>query len=47
MLKPMSNEPLTLHYTEDAKVVYQAIGKAAGINVLFDPDYTPSASRWT
>jgi len=40
VLKPMSNEPLTLHYTEDAKVVYQAIGKAAGINVLFDPDYT-------
>jgi general secretion pathway protein D len=38
-LKPMSNEPLTLHMTEDAKVVYQAIGKAAGINVLFDPDY--------
>ena len=40
MLKPISNDPLTLHYTEDAKVVYQAIGKAAGINVLFDPDYT-------
>ena len=39
-LKPISNEPLTLHYTEDSKVVYQAIGKAAGINVLFDPDYT-------
>jgi general secretion pathway protein D len=39
-LKPLSNEPLTLHYAEDAKVVYQAIGKAAGINVLFDPDYT-------
>ena len=38
-LKPLSNEPLTLHMTEDAKVVYQAIGKAAGINVLFDPDY--------
>jgi general secretion pathway protein D len=38
-LKPVSNEPLTLHYTEDAKVVYQAVGKAAGINVLFDPDY--------
>ena len=38
-LKPVSNEPLTLHYTEDAKTVYQAIGKAAGINVLFDPDY--------
>jgi len=38
-LKPLLNEPLTLHYSEDAKVVYQAIGKAAGINVLFDPDY--------
>jgi len=39
-LRPVSNEPLTLHMTEDAKVIYQAIGKAAGINVLFDPDYT-------
>ncbi len=39
-LKPLSNEPLTLHMVEDAKVVYQAVGKAAGINVLFDPDYT-------
>ena len=36
----ISNEPLTLHMIEDSKVVYQAIGKAAGINVLFDPDYT-------
>src|SRR6201996_157101 len=39
-LKPISNEPLTLHMTEDAKVVYSTIGKAAGINVLFDPEYT-------
>ncbi len=39
VLKPISNEPLTLHMTEDAKVVYQAVAKAAGINVLFDPDY--------
>jgi general secretion pathway protein D len=38
-LKPISNEPLTLHYSGDTKDVYQAIGKAAGINVLFDPDY--------
>ena len=38
-LKPVSNEPLTLHMTEDAKVVYEAVGKAAGVNVLFDPDY--------
>ena len=26
--------------TEDSKVVYQTVGKAAGINVLFDPEYT-------
>jgi general secretion pathway protein D len=40
LLRPVSNEPLTLHMTEDAKVIYQAIGKAAGVNVLFDPDYS-------
>jgi general secretion pathway protein D len=39
-LKPVSNEPLTLHMQEDAKVVYQAVGKAAGVNVLFDPDFS-------
>lgn len=39
-LKPISNEPLTLHMTEDSKVIYETVGKAAGINVLFDPDYT-------
>ncbi|MGA2808567.1 MAG: cohesin domain-containing protein, partial [Terracidiphilus sp.] len=40
ILRPVSNEPVTLHMAEDAKVVYQAVGKAAGINILFDPDYT-------
>ncbi|HEX4008334.1 MAG TPA: cohesin domain-containing protein [Acidobacteriaceae bacterium] len=39
-LKPLSNEPLTLHMAEDSKIVYQAVGKAAGVNVLFDPEYT-------
>jgi general secretion pathway protein D len=40
-LKPTSNEPITVHMpSEDSKVVYQTIGKLAGINVLFDPDYT-------
>jgi general secretion pathway protein D len=39
-LKPVSNELLTLHMQEDSKVVYQAVGKAAGVNVLFDPDFT-------
>jgi general secretion pathway protein D len=40
VLRPVSNEPVTLHMQEDAKVIYQAIGKAAGVNVLFDPEYT-------
>jgi general secretion pathway protein D len=39
-LKPVSNEPISVHEVEDSKVVYQTIGKLAGINVLFDPDYT-------
>jgi general secretion pathway protein D len=39
-LKPISNTPITLRMTEDSKVVYTTIGKLAGINVLFDPDYT-------
>ncbi len=39
-LKPISNEPLTLHMVEDSKIIYQTVGKAAGINVLFDPNYT-------
>jgi general secretion pathway protein D len=39
-LKPTSDEPITIHAFEDSKVVYQTVGKIAGINVLFDPDYT-------
>jgi general secretion pathway protein D len=39
-LKPVSNDPITLHMVEDTKMIYQAIGKAAGLNVLFDPEYT-------
>ena len=40
VLQPVSNDPITLHMVEDVKVIYQAVGKAAGLNVLFDPDYT-------
>jgi general secretion pathway protein D len=38
-LKPVSSEPLTLRMTEDAKTIYQSIGRAAGVNVLFDSNY--------
>jgi len=40
MLQPINNDPITLHMAEDTKTVYQAIGKAAGLNVIFDPEYT-------
>jgi general secretion pathway protein D len=32
--------PMTMKQTEDSKIIYETIGKLAGINVLFDPDYT-------
>ncbi|MBI1741365.1 MAG: type II and III secretion system protein [Acidobacteriales bacterium] len=44
-LTPISNVPITLKLTEDAKVIYETIGKLAGINVLFDPDYTSRRVR--
>jgi general secretion pathway protein D len=39
-LKPISDEPITLHMVEDAKIVYESLAKAAGINVLFDLEYS-------
>jgi general secretion pathway protein D len=39
-LSGISNLPITLKLLEDTNVVYQTIGKLAGLNVLFDPDYT-------
>lgn len=39
-LKPVSTDPITLHLVEDTKVIYQTLGKIAGLNVIFDPDYT-------
>jgi general secretion pathway protein D len=39
-LAPISNTPINLKITEDSKVIYETVGKLAGINVLFDPDYT-------
>ncbi len=40
-LAAISNQPITLRMSsEDSKVVYETIGKLAGINVLFDPEYS-------
>ncbi|HEV2172945.1 MAG TPA: tetratricopeptide repeat protein, partial [Nitrospira sp.] len=32
--------PMTMKQTADSKIIYETIGKLAGINVLFDPEYT-------
>ena len=40
-LAPIANIPITLRIgPEDTKIIYETVGKLAGINVLFDPDYT-------
>jgi general secretion pathway protein D len=39
-LATISNTPINLKITEDSKIIYETVGKLAGINVLFDPDYT-------
>ena len=44
-LAPISQTPLTLKLAEDSKTIYETIGKLAGINVLFDPDYTSRRIR--
>ncbi|MGB2632985.1 MAG: hypothetical protein WAM58_03530 [Candidatus Acidiferrum sp.] len=37
-LKPLSRAPLNLKMANDTKVVFDTIGKLAGINVIYDPD---------
>ena len=44
-LATIAQTPITLKLTEDAKTVYETIGKLAGVNVLFDPDYTSRRIR--
>jgi len=38
-LRPLSSEPITISSVQDSKIIYQTVGKLAGVNVLFDPDY--------
>ncbi|MBV9179717.1 MAG: type II and III secretion system protein [Acidobacteria bacterium] len=38
-LTPLPNIPMSMKQTEDSKIIYETIGKLAGVNVLFDPDY--------
>lgn len=39
-LKPLSRSPINLKATDDAKVIFTAIAKLAGVNVIFDTDFT-------
>lgn len=38
-LAAIPDKPIRLKLTEDSRVIFETIGKLAGINVLFDPDY--------
>src|SRR5713101_1618405 len=38
-LKPLSRAPYNLLMTNDAKTIFETIGKLAGITVVFDPDF--------
>ncbi len=41
-LKPLNREPINIKInSQPAKVLFETIGKVAGINVLWDPEYTP------
>jgi general secretion pathway protein D len=44
-LDPLPVEKYSLHMVEDSRNVYEAIGKAVGLNVLFDPDYNSKRIR--
>lgn len=44
-LRAISNSPLNLRITENADQIYKVIGKLAGINVLFDPEFRPQRIR--
>ena len=44
-LATIANTPITLKMSADSKTIYETIGKLAGINVLFDPDYTSRVIR--
>lgn len=38
-LNPLSREPVTLKMYEDARLVFRTLGKLAGANVIFDPEF--------
>jgi general secretion pathway protein D len=38
-IKPLSRSPINLKMSNDAKIVFDTIGKLAGLTVVYDPDF--------
>src|SRR5256886_15291222 len=38
-IKPLSRAPINLKMSNDAKIVFDTIGKLAGLTVIYDPDF--------
>ncbi len=38
-LKPLSRDPINLKITNEARIVFETIGKLAGLTVVFDPEF--------
>jgi general secretion pathway protein D len=38
-IKPLSRAPITMRMSNDAKVVFDTIGKVAGLTMIYDPDF--------
>ena len=44
-LKPLNPAPINLKMNnQPPKVLFETVGKLAGINVLFDPEFTPAGA---
>jgi general secretion pathway protein D len=39
-VQPLSRAPINMKATNDSRAVFEAIGKLAGLTVIFDPDFT-------
>ena len=45
-LKPFSNVAITYKASADSRVVFDTIGKLAGLTVIYDADFPPGESPW-
>jgi general secretion pathway protein D len=39
-IEPLSRSPINMKATNDSKAVFEAVGKLAGLTIIFDPDFT-------